>query len=416
MLGNPSVARIVAARLISRTGGEAAFFVGIWGKAAYELDGTAADIALVIAALGLTGLLGGAVAGMLIDRYNPKRVLLGSELAFVPVALAFLTVDSLTGLVVVSAFLGLVSAPTFTSIASFPPFVTDDPAELGRVNALVETAGMTALITGTAAGAALATWIGIDAIFVFDALTSLVAVALVATVRLRQIPQDEEPDGGGFEAIRRGFRYAFGHERLRFYLLVGGSVWLLFGLFSALEPLFYRDVLERGPETIGWVNTIFGIGLVAGTLLAGRLPDRLRSARLVLGLMALNGIGSAIYIGTDRIAVVIAGAVFWGAVIGVFAPAVRTMLHVNSPAPMIGRIMGVSQVIGEVAKLGPLLVAPLLAVRFGVQAPLAVSGSALTLLAAVGWRTGTRLDRTRTDLVPPIDHGRVADEPITQVP
>ncbi len=416
MLRNRSVLRVVAARLISRTGGEAAFFVGIWGKAAYELNGSASDIAFVIAALGISGLLGGVVAGALIDRFDPRRVLLGSEILFVPATLAFLAVDSITGLVVVSAFLGLASAPTFTAIASFPPFVTADPHELGRMNAMVETAGMAALITGTASGAVLATWLGIDAIFVFDAITSLVAVALVAGVRVREIAGHGEPAGGGMAEIRAGFRYAFGHERLRFYLLAGGSVWLLFGLFSALEPLFFRDVLERGPETIGWVNTVFGIGLVSGTLVAGRLPDRLRSARVVLILLALNGVGSAVYIGTDRLTVVILGAVFWGTVIGIFAPTVRTMLHVNSPEPMIGRITGVSQVIGEVAKLGPLVVAPLLAARFGVQPPLAVSGSVLTLLAILAWRTGTHLDHTRTTPVPPIERGTVADEPITPVP
>ena len=37
---DPNLVRVTAARFISRAGGEAAFFVGIWGKATYDLDST----------------------------------------------------------------------------------------------------------------------------------------------------------------------------------------------------------------------------------------------------------------------------------------------------------------------------------------------------------------------------------------
>jgi predicted MFS family arabinose efflux permease len=416
LLRDRNVRRVVLARFISRTGGEAAFFVGIWGKAAYEFEGTAADIALVIAALGLSGLVGGAIAGALIDRFDPRKVLLGSEVLFVPATLAFLLADDLIALVAVSVIFGLVSSPTFTSIAAFPPFLTDDEVRLGRINAVVETAGMAALISGTAAGALLAEFVSIDSIFVFDAITSLVAVALVARVRVRQMNRDAGESRGGLEEVREGFRYSFRHERVRFYLLVGASVWLLFGLFSALEPLFFRDVLGRGPETIGWVNTLFGVGLVTGTVGAARLPQRWRSARAVLVLMALNGIGSAVYVGTSNLVIVVAGGMVWGFVIGLFAPLVRTLLHLNSPEALMGRITSVAQVMGEVAKLGPLVLAPALAAAFGVQLTMAVSGSVLSLLALVAWRTGRSLDETRQFSVESIETGTVADEPITPVP
>ncbi len=220
----------------------------------------------------------------------------------------------------------------------------------------------------------------------------------------------------GLGEVREGFRFSFGHDRIRFYLLVGASVWLLFGLFSALEPLFFRDVLGRGPETIGWVNTLFGTGLVAGTVMAARLPERLRTARTVLLLMALNGLGSAIYVGTANLTVVVVGGMLWGFVIGLFAPLVRTLLHLNSPESLVGRITSVAQVLGEVAKLGPLVLAPALAAAFGVQVTMAVSGSVLSVLALTAWRTGGRLDRTRDFEVTAIETGTVADEPITPVP
>jgi predicted MFS family arabinose efflux permease len=270
------------------------------------------------------------------------------------------------------------------------------------MNALVEGAGMAALITGSAAGAALAATVSLDAIFVFDAATSILAVAMLVTLPL--LARDVETAGqarSGWSELRAGLAYSWSSRRLRFYLGMGASLWLIFGLFTALEPLFFRDVLGEGPETIGWVNSFFGAGLVAGTVLANRFTDRLRSARSVLALLALNGIGTLIYVGTSVLTIVVLGGIVWGVMIGLFAPAVRTMLHVNSPRDMVGRVMGTSQSLAEIAKLGPLVAAPALAGLFGVQETLAVSGVLLIAIAALSWRFGRTLDETRgmiTDL------------------
>ncbi len=390
------LSRVVAARLISRTGSEAAFFVGIWGKLAYELEGDATDIAFVLGIAGLTALLGSAVAGTLVDRFGPKRVLITAEILFVPSVLSALMVETVPQFALVVGLFGITSAPAFTAIASLPPFLTTDQHRLGRMNALIEGAGMAALITGSAAGAALVALVSLDSIFVLDAVTSLIAVAMLVTLPL--IADDVEPGparGSGWSELRAGIAYSWNNPRLRFYLGMGASVWLIFGLFTALEPLFFRDVLGEGPETIGWVNTLFGIGLVGGTVLAGRFADRLQSARSVLVLLALNGLGTLIYVGTSSLVVVAAGGTAWGLVIGLFAPAVRTMLHINSPKQMVGRVMGTSQALGEIAKLGPLVTAPALAGLFGVQPTLAVSGIVLVAIGAASWRTGSHLDATR---------------------
>lgn len=416
MLSDRNALRVVLARFISRTGGEAAFFVGIWGKAAFEFQADPAGLALLMAGLGVAGLVGSAAAGVLIDRFGPKRVLVGGELLFVPVALGVLWADSLTSLTVLALLIGLFGTPLYTAIASFPPFITRDETRLARVNAAVETAGMAALISGTAIGALLARFVGIDAIFVFDAATSLVGAALVLGVTLRPLQRVREERRGSWAEAREGIGYVYRHRRLRFYVLMGTATWLLFGLFSALEPLFYRDVLGTGPEALGWVNTIFGCGLVAGTLVAGRLPAGASGARAVATLLALNGVGSLIYVGTDRLAVVVVGAVVWGTVIGMFFPLVRTMIHLNSPEELIGRIMGTSQMHSELARLVPLAFAPALAAAFGVQPTLAWSGLLVGSLGLVVWQEATHLDRTRRVREVPPEPPSVADEPISPVP
>lgn len=401
---------VVLARLISRVGGEAAFFVGIWGKAAYELEATAGQLAVVMAALGVASLIGASVAGVLVDRFDPRRVVIWGEFAFVPAAIALVFADTIPALAIATFALGLVGTPVFTAISSFGPFLTGDEERLSKINSWIEGASWTAFVVGPALGAILAGSIGIDAIFVLDAATSVVAAALIWPVRVRPMAEDDV-HLGGWDELREGFRIAYGNPRLRFYIWLGSSVWLMFGVFSALEPLFYRDILGVEVETLGWVNSIFGLGLVGGTLIAGRLPQRLRSATWLTFLVGLNAVGVLAYVGTDMLAVVVVAAPLWGLIIGQMAPLHRTMLQINSPENAVGRIMGVHHVHSEVGHLLPLAFAPAVAVALGVQQTLLASGLIVAVVATLFSRGARRLDRTRVVEVPPPGLPDPVDEP-----
>jgi MFS family permease len=398
------------ARFISRTGGEAAFFVGIWGKAAFEMEASAGGVAAVMAALGVASLIGSAVAGVLVDRFDPRRVLIAGEILFIPVALGMVIAETIPGLVVSTFLLGLVGMPVYTAISAFGPFLTDDPERLAKINSYIEGASWAAFVVGPALGAIITTTVGLDGIFVLDAATSAVAALIVIPVRVRQMARKER-EKEGLRELREGFSYAYGHQRLRFYIWLGSSVWVLFGTFSALEPLFYRDILEVEPETLGWVNSIFGLGLVAGTVIASRLPARFRTARTLVLIVAMNALGVLAYVGTDQLRIVVAAGVFWGLLIGIMAPLLRTLIQLNTPEDLMGRITGVTQVHSEVGHLLPLAVAPLLAGIFGVQRTLIYAGLALALFAMLFVPTATRLDRTRAVEVPPTGLPDPSDEP-----
>jgi predicted MFS family arabinose efflux permease len=399
MWSDRNVRAVVLARFISRVGGEAAFFVGIWGKAAFELEATPSQLALVMAALGVASLIGASVAGVLVDRFDPRRVVMAGEVLFVPAALALIFTDSVTSLAAATFVLGLVGTPVFTAISSFAPFLTDDATRLSKINAWIEGASWAAFVIGPALGAIVAGSIGIDGIFVLDAATSLIGVFLLIPVKVRRLSGDATRSGG-LRELRDGFAMAYRNRRLRFYIWIGSSVWLMFGTFSALEPLFYRDILGTDVETLGWVNSIFGIGLVGGTLIAGRLPERLRNAATLTTLVGLNAVGVLAYVGTDRLAVVTVAAPMWGLIIGMMAPLHRTLIQINSPEQYVGRIMGVNHIHSEVGHLIPLAFAPALAAAFGVQQTLLWTGALVAVVAVIFARPALDLDRTRTVDVP----------------
>jgi predicted MFS family arabinose efflux permease len=394
-----SVRRVVLARFISRIGGEAAFFVGIWGKAAFDLEATPGQLAVVMAALGVASIIGASIAGVLIDRYDPRRVLIWGEVVFIPVALGLVFAETIPSMAVMTFFLGLVGAPVYTAISSFAPFLSDDEPSLARINGYIEAASWTAFVVGPAAGAVIAASYGVDGIFILDAATSAIGAILVIPVTLRVVERQEK-QGSGFTELRQGFAYAYGNDRLRFYIWLGTTVWLLFGFFSALEPLFFRDVVGVEVETLGWVNSLIGLGLISGTWLSGRLPKRLRNARTLTVLVGLNALGVAFYVGTGNLAVVMTAGVIWGALIGVLVPLHRTLIQVNTSDDLVGRIMGVNQMHHEVGHLIPLAIAPVLAAMFGVQATMLASGLVAATGVLVFWPGAARIDKVRDHEVP----------------
>lgn len=399
MFSDPQVRRVVAARFVSRVGGEAAFFVGIWGKAAFVLDATAPQLALVMGSLGIASLIGTSVAGVLIDRFDPRRVVMVGEAVFIPVALSLVFADTIPALAVATFFFGLVGGPVHTAVASFAPYLTDDQSKLAKMNSAIEAGGWVAFIVGPAIGAVLAGTVGVDGIFVLNAFTAGAAAVLVSRVVVREVPASEERQAG-FAEFRNGLRFAYGNERIRFYILLGSTVFLLFGFFSALEPLFFRDVVGVEIEVLGWVNSLFGIGMVAGTRISASLPERYRSARTLTFLVALNAVGVVLYVGTGRLPVVATAGVVWGLLIGAMIPLHRTLLQVNSPEHLVGRVMSVNQMHSEGGHLIPLTFAPALAAVFGVQNTLVSSGIVVLISAALFWPGARRLDATRQVEVP----------------
>lgn len=399
---DPNVARVVAARFISHTGGVAGFFLGIWGKAAYDLDADAFGLALVMAVTGLAGLVGAMAAGVLVDRADPKRVLVAGELVFVPAVLSLVLADSIPMMALLVLPATLAGSMVFTAVTTLPPFLTEDPRRLERLNAYIEGAGTAAFIAGPVIGAFIVNAASVGWVFAFDAATSIVAVAILLPVQLRAV-EKVDPDRTSFEDLREGFRFTYGRRTLRLLLVLATATYLSFGVFGGLEPLFFRDVLGRGPEMIGYVNAVFGAGLLAGSLLYGRFSDRLTSLRVAATVTVASGAGAVLYTGTASLTVVIGGAVAWGTILGVLMPLVRTLGQLEAPVAMVGRVMGTLQVHHQAGDLVPLLFAPALAGVFGVQAVLVGSGVAVALVAIASIPAASRMPTpvTATGLEPP---------------
>lgn len=412
---SPDIRRALAARFISRAGSEAAFFIGVWGKAAYSLHATPHQLALVMFCLSAASIAGSVLGGLLVDRHGPRSVIMGAEMFFVPIALAVAYADSIALLVPLVALWGLAGSPIQTAGASLAPYLVAERDSLTRMNSYLESAGSLAFIAGPVIGALISRAAGVDAVFVFDALTSLVAVVLFWRSRINGPHAGGVPSSPASE-LAAGVRTAYGIRSIRFYVLAGTVTWLGFGAFGALEPLFYRDVVKTGVEAIGYVNAVFGAGILLGATALRRLPRGTISARGLATAVALTGAGSVLYVGTADLRVIVLGAFAWGAVVGTLEPLLRTLIHRDTPHGLIGRVTGTAQVHKQAGELVPLAFAPALAAAIGVQQTLIAGGLFTAAAAMLGMLEARAIDRTATKArAVEIQPLLASDEPISPI-
>jgi len=412
VFARPDILRVTLARFIARMGGEAAFFIGVWGMAAYQFDADARQIAVLMAVLSVSMMVGSALAGALVDRYGPRSVLSGAQFFYIPAVIACTFTTNMTQLVAAAALLGLTSGPIMTSTGSFGAYLHGDGVPIEKVNALIEGAGALSFIVGPGLGAIVAKTWSIDAVFYVDALCTAIGAVLVWPVATPPHPREGDHHAG--REIIEGLRISYGLRSVRYYVLMGTLVWFSFGAFGALEPLFYRDVVGVGVEMIGYMNSLFGIGIAFGAWMLTRLPSKLDSARGLAVGAGLMGACSVLYVGTSSLAVIAVGALLWGAVIGAVEPLLRTLMQTDAPPQFVGRVMGTAQVHRHAGEIVPLALAPGLAAAFGVQPVMIAGGLVASAIALLTLPLAASIDRGRTPVVPPrLEEALANDDPIS---
>lgn len=392
---NRNLALVVGARFISRLGGTAVWLVGTLGGAAYVFDATPSQLASMSIVNGLAAIVGSLVAGMLIDRFGPRKVMVVAEILSIPPVLWMMVAPSLPLFVVGSALFSLFGVPTWTAGASFAPFITSGREQLERANSYIETGSSIGFVLGPSVAALIETWFGIHSVFWVMAVASMVAAALAWMTRIDETPAARE-HGNAWSDFTAGLRIAYTTRTLRYFILLGTAVWFGFGAFQALESLFYRDVVGVGVEWLGWMNTLFGLGLVTGAALLPRLPKTIMSATGLSLLTVLVGVGTVSYVGSTELVWIAPGAFVWGTSIGAMEPLLRTLVHLDSPHEYVGRIVGTLQWHRTAGELLPLAFVPTFAVTLGIQQTL-IAGGVLVAIAALGsLGTARSIDRARS--------------------
>ncbi|MFD8094484.1 MFS transporter [Streptomyces malaysiensis] len=240
------------------------------------LTGSGAASGLVMGTIAAAQMVAGLPAGVLVDRYDRKAIMLGCEAAQAVSAISLVAAvwagaATVWHMVAVAAVFGA-SAALFepAESASLPALVADE--HLPTAVAMNTARASMGQLAGTATGGFLFA-VGRFVPFLVDAVTHTLSFVVLLFVRL---PRRERPTGGaplGREALA-GLRWVWRERRIR-VTVVCAVVLNLF--FSAYYLVVIVLAESRGVPSgeVGVMAAMLGVGGVLGALVAPVLHRRL---------------------------------------------------------------------------------------------------------------------------------------------
>ncbi|HWE54591.1 MAG TPA: MFS transporter [Acidimicrobiales bacterium] len=357
--------------------------IAFWGYAAYRFHSGPEQIALVSVMWMGPGALFSLVSGWPIDRFGPKAVMIAADTLGVISALGMMwshSYGSLVVLVLVSGTVGAFGRPAATSL---PPRLVDDDQLLAG-NALLGLTTQLAIVIGPLLAAVVIALGSIRTAFLVDAITFVVGAASLVPLHLRAVESsgDDEPSASD---VLAGLRFSWRHPTVRRTLMLGAAVFFTWGASMVMEPLYVRDVLHRSSSVFGFLQTLFGLGLIAATVVLPRMGDRVVTVGAQAGCVLASAATIAGYLGSRQLVLAAVSVCLWGAVTGVFIPPFYTLLQRATPTDTHGRVMATASMLNGVAGLIATPLAALAVAAIGVPATALIEAAGMLIVGWWGW-------------------------------
>lgn len=276
------------------------------------LSGTALDQGLVNAARWAPYLLFGLLAGIWVDRFRRRAVLIAGDFGR-GLVLATLCLLGVLGLLNVPAVMilmfcfGTLALMSDAAYQSFLPQLVSRPL-LTRANARLQQSDTVAQTTGSALAGGLVALVTAPFALLIGAITHFVSGTVL--VSLKHVAADRPPpltEGNLRRKVGEGLRWIYGHRRLG-PLAWSSHVWFVgSAMMGAILPALVLNDLGLGALGLGLVLTGAGIGSVVGTLLSIRIGQRWGTGRTMIVARLVQPVALAFIAFAPLVAVSVAG-------------------------------------------------------------------------------------------------------------
>ena len=323
--------------------------IGTWmqivaqGWLIYRLTHSAFLLALDQFLGGIPIFLFSLIGGVVADRVERRRILLGSQ--WVQMASAgLLTILVATGLVHVWHILCLSFVSGFAQAFGGPAYQALIPTlvekeDMPNAIALNSIQFNVAVMVGPAlAGQALAK-LGEKWCFGLNALSFLAPIISLSMITARFLPQKTKESM--FFSLKEGIKFVRRQASMEALIILAFCMTFLSMPMRTYIPVFVKDIFHRGPDTFGNLLALMGLGSIFGSLGVASLGNVKRKGRLALGALMSLGIGISGFalskwLPLSGVMLVLVGA----SMMAVFAN-VNSLVQLITTNEMRGRVMSV---------------------------------------------------------------------------
>jgi len=283
---------IWSGQLVSTIGsGLTGFALGVW---IYQETGSVTLFALNMLAFAIPNLLVSPIAGVVVDRYDRRWVMIlsdtGAGLATLSIAILYLTgnlqVWNIILATAVNSAFSTFQWPAYSAVTT----LLVPKAQLGRAGGMVQIGEAISQLFAPAVAGVLFVTSGLGGVIAIDFATYLFAVLTLLIVRLpspERSEAGEEGKGTIWQEAIYGWTYISARAGLLGLLLVFAAFNFVSGL---IFPLIMPMILDMtSVDMLGYLVSIVGLGMLVGTLVMSAWGGPKRRIHGVLGFLMLSG-------------------------------------------------------------------------------------------------------------------------------
>lgn len=233
----------------------------------FELVGSATSVALLMVMQLLPIALVGPTAGVVVDRYDRRRIMIAADLIRGTVILGLLLVRSPSMIwlayVVTAVTVGASGFFEPARSATVPNIVPK--RDLVMANAVSTGTWSATLTIGAALGGAAATFFGRDTAFILNSLSFFVSAICLWQMRVPK--RDAVSAAAGWHGLLEGLAYMRGHRPVAWIALVKGA-WAIVGGGLLVLTVFGDRVFRLGGSSDAGIGILYaarGIGATVGS-------------------------------------------------------------------------------------------------------------------------------------------------------
>ena len=339
-------------------------------------------------ALGILGLCGaaprlllGALGGVLVDRYDRKRLLILIQFftafpLFIFVALyawGALEFWHLLALEILNGSIRAVNPSASQSIlAELVP-----REDLMNAVSLYTIGANFARIVGPSVGGVLVLWIGVGGCYWTYAASLILSGFGLALIRLIDKRQ-AKPDENFLREFKEGFQYVWNSPLILSSIVAAYTFSICIVTYHRFLPVFAKEVLNVGPDGLGLLMAAPGVGGVASLILLAVAGERWNRAVLLWIMTTMTPVFLMLFCASPMLWLSVVLLALVGAGQVSFRTTSRVIIQIEAPRELLGRVMSVFNMDQGMRSVGSVVMGAFAAI-FGVSIGIALT-AALSLI------------------------------------
>lgn len=329
--------------------GQSVSLIGTWMQRmavswlVYRTTNSAYMLGLVAFSTQIPTFLLAPYGGVISDRYNRYKILLASQLfALVQAAImAYLVLSNhytINLIIILSLALGIINAFDTPSRQSLIIELVDRKEDLPNAIALNSSMVHLARLLGPAIAGVFLLKLGEGFCFLLNALSF---IAVITSLLLMKIPaqKKKEHTTNVWRDFRDGFQYLQKTPGLRMIIIRMALLSLLVMPYNTLLPVFARDIFNGDASTFAWLNSISGLGALAGAFYLASLNTTAKFNKILIYLIFLFGFSLIIFSFTKYLPAALFFALLAGFGLMCQTTISNTIVQTSVTDKMRGRVM-----------------------------------------------------------------------------